>query len=136
MPYNPKASLHALVSDRTSSSHTSCIVRLTYCFPVLHAHLSTRKHVVPDLSSLFSLALICHSSLPLALYSPPAAIQLVPFGRSGGHGQVTSPLIGTFMPHHALVWVAKGRDLFVDYMFLPRFKGWKKFSLPPNPCLF
>lgn len=40
------------------------------------------------------------------------------------------------MLHQLLVWAAKGRDLFVDYMFVPRFKGWRKATLPPNPELF
>jgi hypothetical protein len=89
-------------------------------------------------TSLHSPHLPCfpHSSPRLTLHYLPAVIQLVPFGRSGGHGQVTSPWLGTFMAPNALVWVAKGRDLFVDFMFLARFKGWKKFRLPSNPGMF
>ncbi|WWD18058.1 hypothetical protein CI109_102505 [Kwoniella shandongensis] len=67
---------------------------------------------------------------PLVKYNRPVlSAMFIPLGPDRGAGSLTVPYTGTWQMPEIMVKTAKSKNLFVDDLFLSRFKGPKKATL-------
>jgi hypothetical protein len=60
--------------------------------------------------------------------------QFIPVGTTSGSGTLDFPFIGTVHVPGFAVKFAKGKRLLVEDLFIPRFKGSKKPTVPAPPA--